>query len=107
VEGPAGAIAAGRAALARAGGDSSLAARLGLQPAAGGDAVPGGGEASGGGERAAVLTANKPGSVASACVPMLRAHTALLAEHDPASARVESERAVALAREVGVVDVEM
>ena len=32
---------------------------------------------------------------------------ALLAEHDPASARVESERAVALAREVGVVDVEM
>ena len=93
--------------LARAGGDASVAARLAIQLAYDAYAFRGKAEASGWVERAALLTANEPASVASACVPMLRAHMALLGEHDPASARVESERAVALAREVGVVDVEM
>jgi DNA-binding CsgD family transcriptional regulator len=93
--------------LARAEGDASLAARLAIQLAYDAYAFRGKAEASGWVERAALLTANRPASVASACVPMLRAHMALLAEHDPASARMESERAVVLAREVGVVDVEM
>ena len=58
-------------------------------------------------ERAALLVEGEPPSVASACVPALRAHFALLADHDPAAARAQSQRAIALAREVGAVDVEM
>lgn len=54
-----------------------------------------------------MLVEGEPPSVASACVPALRAHFALLADHDPAAARAQSQRAIALAREVGAVDVEM
>ncbi len=93
--------------LARAQRDAASAARLAIQLAYDAYAFRGKAEASGWVERAALLTEGEPPSVAAACVPMLRAHMALLAEHDPESARVESERAVALAREVEVVDVEM
>ena len=93
--------------LARAKRDASSAARLAIQLAYDAYAFRGKAEASGWVERAALLTEGEPPSVAAACVPMLRAHMALLAEHDPESARLESERAVALAREVGAVDVEM
>jgi LuxR family maltose regulon positive regulatory protein len=54
-----------------------------------------------------LLVEGQPPSLASACVPMLRAHFALLGDHDPASARAQSEEAIVLAREVDAVDVEM
>jgi hypothetical protein len=93
--------------LARSACDRATAARLAIQLAHDAYAFHGVAEASGWVERAALLSEGKPPSVAAACVPMLRAHLALLADHDPELARAESERAMALAREVGAVDVEM
>jgi LuxR family transcriptional regulator, maltose regulon positive regulatory protein len=93
--------------LARSQRDGACAARLAIQLAHDAYAFRGKAEASGWVERAALLVEGEPPSVAAACVPMLRAHLALLADHDPGSARVQSERAIALAREVGAVDVEM
>lgn len=92
--------------LARAERDGATAAPLAIQLAYDGYAFRGKAEASRWVERAALLVDGEPPSVAAACVPMLRAHLALLSDHDPESARVESERAIALAREVGAVDVE-
>jgi DNA-binding NarL/FixJ family response regulator len=54
-----------------------------------------------------MLVDGQPPSAAAAFVPMMRAHLALLVDHHPDAARDESERAIALAREVGAVDVEM
>lgn len=93
--------------LARSRGDGAVAARLAVQLAYDAYAFRGRAEASGWVERAAMLVEGAPPSVAAACVPMLRAHFALLADHDPDVARRESERAIALAREISAVDVEM
>ena len=93
--------------LARARGDSAAAARLAIQLGYDAYAFRGPAEASGWIERAAMLVDGEPPSVAAACVPMMRAHLALLVDHDPDLARAESARAIALAREVGAVDVEM
>src|SRR5690606_31870738 len=64
-------------------------------------------EASGWIERAAMLVDGEPPSAAAAIVPMRRAHLSLLVDHDPECARIESERAIELARTVDAVDVEM
>jgi DNA-binding NarL/FixJ family response regulator len=93
--------------LARSHGDQAAAARLALELANDAYAFHGPAEASGWVERAAMLLGGQPSSVASAIVPMRRAHLALLVDHDPEVARAESEQAVTLAREVGAVDVEM
>ena len=53
-----------------------------------------------------MLVEGEPSSVAAAWVSVLRAQFAL-ADHDPDSAQAESAHAVAVAREVGAVDVEM
>ena len=88
--------------LARSRGDVAAAAQLAIQLGYDAYAFRGPGEASGWVERAAMLVEGEPPSVAAACVPMLRAHVALLLNHDPVSAR-----AITLARAVGAVDVEM
>jgi DNA-binding NarL/FixJ family response regulator len=93
--------------MAREGGDAASAARLAIQLAYDAYAFRGPAEASGWIERAAMLVDGEPPSVAAAWVPLLRAHLALLAEDDAGSARVHSARAIALAREVGAIDVEM
>lgn len=93
--------------LAQSARDPATAARLAIQLAYDAYAFHGVAEASGWVERAALLVDGEPPSVAAAYVPMLRAHLALLADHDPGLARAESERAMTLAREVGAVDVEM
>ncbi len=93
--------------LARSARDNTAAARLAIQLAYDAYAFRGKAEASGWIERAALLVDGEPPSVAAACVPMLHAHLALLSDHDPESARTESERAIALAREVGAVDVDV
>ena len=93
--------------LARSVRDRPTAARLAIQLAYDAYAFRGMAEASGWVERAALLVDGESPSVAAASVPMLRAHLALLADHDPELARAESERAMAVAREVGAVDVEM
>ena len=93
--------------LARTSGDTAAAARLAIQLAYDAYAFRGPAEASGWVERAAMLVDGEPPSTAAAFVPLLRAHLALLAKHDPEAARTGSERAIALAREVGAVDVEM
>jgi DNA-binding NarL/FixJ family response regulator len=92
--------------LARSRGDADTAARLAIQLSYDAYAFRGRAEASGWVERAAMLIDGHPPSVAGAFVPTLRAHLAL-AEHDPEAARRQSEQAIALAREVGAVDVEM
>jgi DNA-binding NarL/FixJ family response regulator len=92
--------------LARTRGDSAAAARLAIQLGYDAYAFRGPAEASGWIERAAMLVDGEPPGVAAAFVPMMRAHLALLVDHDPDLARAESARAIALAREVGAVDVE-
>ena len=74
--------------------DRATAARLAIQLAYDAYAFHGMAEASGWVERAALLVDGEPPSVAAASVPMLRAHLALLADHDPELARAESERAI-------------
>jgi DNA-binding NarL/FixJ family response regulator/tetratricopeptide (TPR) repeat protein len=93
--------------LARTRGDAAGAARLAIQLAHDAYAFRGLAEASGWVERAAMLVEGEPPSTAAAFVPLLRGHLALLANHDPGAARAQSEQAIALAREVGAVDVEM
>ena len=92
--------------LARAQNDTAAAALLAVQLAYDAYAFHGPAEASGWVERAAQLIAGEPASVATAFVPLLRAHFALGA-HDVDSARSHAAQAVGLAREVGAVDVEM
>ena len=92
--------------LARSREDAAAAARLAIQLAYDAYAFRGPAEASGWVERAALLVDAQPPSVASACVPLLRAHFAL-ANHDPEAARREAAKASAIARCVGAVDVEM
>jgi ATP/maltotriose-dependent transcriptional regulator MalT len=92
--------------LARSLGDAATAARLAIQLGHDAYAFRGPAEASGWVERAALLVEGEPPSVAAAWVSLLRA-TFALADHDPASAEAESSRALALAREVEAVDVEM
>ena len=93
--------------LARKRGDAAAAAQLAIQLGYDAYAFRGPAEASGWIERAAMLVDREPPSVASAFVPMMRAHLALLVNHDPEAARIQSEQAIALARKVGAVDVEM
>jgi LuxR family maltose regulon positive regulatory protein len=93
--------------LARTRGDGAAAARLAIQLGYDAYAFRGPAEASGWVERAAMLVDGKPPSAAAAFVPMMRAHLALLVDHDPDLARAESAQAIALARDVGAVDVEM
>ena len=92
--------------LARSRGDAASAARLAIQLCYDAYAFRGPAEASGWVERAALLVEGTPPNVATAWVSVIRAQFAL-AEHRPDSARAESARALALAREVGAVDVEM
>ena len=93
--------------LARTSGDAAAAARLAIQLGYDAYAFRGAAEASGWVERAAMLVEGEPPSAAAAYVPMMRAHLALLVDHDPETARAESAQALALARQVGAVDVEM
>ena len=92
--------------LARSLGDQATAARLAIQLGQDAYAFRGPAEASGWVERAAMLVEGEPSSVAAAWVSVLRAQFAL-ADHDPDSAQTESAHAVAVARELGAVDVEM
>ena len=92
--------------LARSGGDAATAARLAIQLCHDAYAFRGPAEASGWVERAALLVDGKPPSVATAWVTLIRAHFAL-ADHHPDVALVGSAQAIALAREVEAVDVEM
>lgn len=92
--------------LARSLGDAATAARLAIQLGHDAYAFRGPAEASGWVERAALLVEGEPPSVATAWVSVLRAQFAL-ADHNPDSAQAESALALALAREVGAVDVEM
>jgi ATP/maltotriose-dependent transcriptional regulator MalT len=92
--------------LARSRGDAATAARIAIQLGHDAYAFRGPAEASGWVERAAMLVEGEPPSVAAAWVSVLRAQFAL-ADHNPDSAQAESAHAVALAREVGAVDVEM
>jgi len=92
--------------LARSRGDAATAARLAIQLCHDAYAFRGPAEASGWVERAALLVEGEPPSVATAWVSLLRAHFAL-ADHDPDSALEGSAQAIALAREVESVDVEM
>jgi LuxR family transcriptional regulator, maltose regulon positive regulatory protein len=92
--------------LARSRGDAPTAARLAIQLCHDAYAFRGPAEASGWVERAALLAEGQPPSVATAWVALLRAHFAL-ADHHPDVARDGSARAIALAREVDAVDVEM
>jgi DNA-binding CsgD family transcriptional regulator len=92
--------------LARSRGDAVTAARLAIQLGHDAYAFRGPAEASGWVERAALLVEGEPPSVASAWVTLLRAHFAL-ADHHPDAAVAGSARALALAREVDAIDVEM
>ncbi len=92
--------------LARSQEDAATAARLAIQLAYDTYAFLGPAEASGWVERAAMLVDEQPVSIASACVPLLRAHLAL-ANHDPDAACREAAQASVIARGVGAVDVEM
>src|ERR687889_1465311 len=92
--------------LARSGGDAATAARLAIQLCHDAYAFRGPAEASGWVERAALLVEGEPPSVATAWVALLRAHFAL-SDHHPDSARQGSAQAIALARDLGAVDVEM
>jgi LuxR family transcriptional regulator, maltose regulon positive regulatory protein len=93
--------------LARAHADTAAAARLAVQLGYDAHAFRGPAEARGWVERAGMLVEGEPPTLASAYVPMLRAHLALLAEHDPESALSLSQEALELARELGAVEVEM
>lgn len=93
--------------LARAQADPATAARLAVQLGYDAYAFRGPAEAQGWVERAAMLVEGAPPSLASAFVPLLRGHLALLGSHDPVSARDLSERALAIAREIDAVDVEV
>jgi DNA-binding CsgD family transcriptional regulator len=92
--------------LARSRGDAATAARLAIQLCQDAYAFRGPAEASGWVERAALLVEGQPPSVATAWVTLIRAHFAL-ADHHPDVALEGSARAIALAREVEAVDVEM
>jgi len=92
--------------LARSRGDAATAARLAIQLCHDAYAFRGPAEASGWVERAALLVEGQPPSVATAWVTLIRAHFAL-ADHHPDVALEGSARAIALAREVDAVDVEM
>jgi LuxR family transcriptional regulator, maltose regulon positive regulatory protein len=92
--------------LARSRGDTATAARLAIQLCHDAYAFRGPAEASGWVERAALLVEGEPPSVATAWVSVIRAQFAL-ADHHPDVALEGSARAIALAREVGAVDVEM
>jgi LuxR family maltose regulon positive regulatory protein len=92
--------------LARSRGDTTAAARLAIQLCHDAYAFTGPAEASGWLERAALLVEGRPASVATAWVSLLRAHFAL-SDHHPDAALEGAARAIALAREVGAVDVEM
>jgi DNA-binding NarL/FixJ family response regulator len=93
--------------LARESSDADAAARLAIQLGYDAYAFRGPAEASGWVERAAMLVDGRPPSESAALVPTMRAHLALLVDRDPDEAREQSERAIALAREVEAVDVEM
>ncbi len=93
--------------LARAEADDATAARFAIQLGYDAYAFRGPAEARGWVERAAMLIDGQPPSLAAAFVPMMRAHLALLVDHDPESARVLSGEALVRAREVGATDVEM
>jgi tetratricopeptide (TPR) repeat protein len=92
--------------LARSRGDVAAAARLAIQLGHDAYAFRGAAEASGWVERAALLVEGEPPSVATAWVTLLRAHFAF-ADHRPDAALEGSARAIALARELQAVDVEM
>jgi DNA-binding CsgD family transcriptional regulator len=93
--------------LARARRDDATAARLAVQLGYDAYAFRGLAEAQGWVERAAMLVEGRPASVASATISLMRAHLALLGEHDPEGARQLTAQAVAEAREIGAVDIEM
>lgn len=93
--------------LARAHGDAVMAARLAVQLGYSAYAFRGPAEARGWVERAAMLVDGRPPTIASATIPVMRAHLALLADHDPATARDLTAQAIRLATEIGAVDVEM
>jgi hypothetical protein len=92
--------------LARSRGDAATAARLAIQLCHDAYAFRGPAEASGWVERAALLVEGEPPSVATAWVTLIRAHFAL-SDHHPDVAQEGSAQAIALAREVEAVDVEM
>jgi ATP/maltotriose-dependent transcriptional regulator MalT len=93
--------------LARAQHDDEAAARLAVQLGYDAYAFRGLAEAQGWVERAAMLVDGRSASVASATIALMRAHLALLGDHDPEGACQLSSHAVAEAREIGAVDVEM
>jgi DNA-binding CsgD family transcriptional regulator len=92
--------------LARSRGDAATSARLAIQLCHDAYAFRGPAEASGWVERAALLVEGKPPCVATAWVSLIRAHFAL-SDHRPDVAMEGSAQAIALAREVDAVDVEM
>jgi DNA-binding NarL/FixJ family response regulator len=94
-------------ALARAAGDDVVAARLAVQLGFDAYAFRGPAEAQGWVERAAMLVDGAGPNVAAATIPLMRAHLALLADHDPDRARQLAADSLELAREIGDVDVEM
>lgn len=93
--------------LARAQRDDPTAARLAVQLGYDAYAFRGLAEAQGWVERASLLVDGHPSSVASATIALMRAHLALLGDHDPEAARELAGRARVEAREAGAVDVEM
>jgi DNA-binding CsgD family transcriptional regulator len=93
--------------LARAAGDPVTAARLAVQLGYDAYSFRGPAEAQGWVERATMLIVGHPPSVAAATIPVMRAHLALLADHDPDRAVQLCEDGLVLARRVEAVDVEM
>jgi DNA-binding CsgD family transcriptional regulator len=93
--------------IARERGDADAAARLAIQLGYDAYAFRGVAEAEGWVERAAMLIEGRPPSAGSAFIPYVRGYMALLARHDPATARERAAEARGLAREVGAVDVEL
>jgi DNA-binding NarL/FixJ family response regulator len=93
--------------LARDGNDPDAAARLAMQLSYDSYAFRGPAEAMGWAERAAMLVAGRPPTLATAFVPFVRAYMALLARHDPLTARTGSAEAAAVARAVGATDLEL
>ena len=93
--------------IARASDDGDAAALLAIELAYDAYSFRGIPEALGWIERAAMLVDGRPPSTASATILYCRAYLALLAEHDPDSARAGAVDAGAIARQVGAVDIEM
>ena len=93
--------------LAREQGDDETAARLAVQLGFDAYSFRGPAEAQGWVERAGMLVEGRLPSVASAMIPLMFGHLALLGDHDPDTARKLAEESRALARQVGAVDVEM